>query len=118
MKIRHFGIIAKEEKETVEFYKKLGFKIIKKTIEKWLNHDLSIVKMQNDDGQIIELIMGDWQPHIALTSDRTPNDLWEQFATKANQILTVKNKKDVFVIYLRDPSGNYVEIVHERGNNS
>jgi len=113
MKLRHFGLVVKDHKETVEFYKRLGFKVIKKSIEKWLTHDLAIVKMENEKGEILELIIGDWRPHIALNSEDSPNYLWEQFAGKANQILTVKRKPKIFIVYLKDPSGNYVEVVHE-----
>ena len=114
MKVRHFGLVVKDLKETVRFYQELGFKILKRSIERWVSTDLEVLKMQNGNGDILELILGDWQPHISFTSEETPNMLWEKFGGKANQILTVKRKANLFIVYLRDPSGNYVEIVHEQ----
>ncbi len=64
---------------------------------------------------MIELIEGDWKPHIALTlTEGKMDDLWEKFATKAEVILEFKKAGNLEIFYLRDPSGNFVEIVKEK----
>ena len=64
---------------------------------------------------MIELIEGDWKPHIALTlTEGKMDDLWEKFATKAEVILEFKKVGDLEIFYLRDPAGNYVEVVCEK----
>jgi len=75
---------------------------------------LKILKLANPSG-MIELIEGDWKPHIALTLiEGTMDDIWEKFATKAEVILEFKKSGNLEIFYLRDPSGNYVEVVRER----
>lgn len=51
---------------------------------------------------------------MALTlTEGTMDDLWEKFAIKAGVIMELKRVDSFEICYLRDPAGNYVEVVRE-----
>ncbi len=63
---------------------------------------------------MIELIEGDWKPHIAVTIDGTMNDIWVDYAVKSDVLIQYKKKGNREILYLKDPFGNYVEVVREK----
>ena len=114
-KLRHVGVMCKNLQESMRFYQQFGFQKMsqKVAMEEWAGKKLKILKLANPSGTI-ELIEGDWKPHVALTLiEGTMDDLWERFATKAEVILEFKKVGDLEIFYLRDPAGNYVEVVRE-----
>ncbi len=114
--LRHVGIVVKNLKQAEEFYRKLGLtKLSPRPItEIWRQTELKILKMRDSEGGILELIEGDWKPHIAFTVNKSMDEIWLDYAIKADVILECRKKKDLTVIYMKDPSGNYVEVVCEK----
>lgn len=100
-RIRHMGIITKDLECSINFYTQLGFRKTYQKIEEWGNKSLVIVKMDLG-GQIIELIKGDWMPHIALEVD----DLYGCLDAPMAKVDKIAN-----VIFTRDPDGNWLELV-------
>jgi catechol 2,3-dioxygenase-like lactoylglutathione lyase family enzyme len=123
-KLRHQGIVVKDLTKAYQFYRKLGFKTHLKSEETWQKDQyyggqvckLKIMKLKDEFSHVIELIQviqGEWKDHVAITlTEGTMNDLWEAFA-EAGTLIAFKRSKGVEVMYLRDPSGNYVEVVKE-----
>ena len=60
MLLRHSGILVKNLEKAVNDYRRLGFQKMGK-VEK-----LKVQKMQDEDGRTIELIQGNYHPHIAV----------------------------------------------------
>ena len=60
MKLRHSGILVKNLVRAVSQYERLGWK-------PWQSVEMLMVqKMKDDEGNIIELIEGNYHPHIAV----------------------------------------------------
>ncbi len=103
----------------MEFYQKMGFKKLSQRpiSEKWLKNgetvELRLLKMNG--GGMIELVEGDWKPHISFTLlEGSMDDVWEMFGNKFGVMIQYKRFPSIEVVYLSDPSGNYVEIVREK----
>ena len=58
--LRHAGILVKDLNEAVKTYVALGFRqfISRET--------LTVVKLADHEGNVIELVQGNWKPHIAV----------------------------------------------------
>ena len=115
-KLRHVGVMCKNLQESMRFYQQFGFQKMSQrmVMEEWAGKKLKILKLANPGG-MIELIEGDWKPHIALTlTEGTMDDIWVDYAVKANVLIQYKKKGNLEIIYLKDPFGNYVEVVRER----
>ncbi len=67
--LRHVGILVKDLEESMKQYKALGFSQCA-SIE-----TLRVVKMKDCEGNMIELVCGNWNPHIAVNwvADRDGN---------------------------------------------
>ena len=84
--LRHAGILVKNLEKSIETYRKLGFKPLE--IE-----TLRVCKMTDKNGAMVELVQGDWHPHIAVnwyedpdgnyieTVEKVDNSAEIQFAT-------------------------------------
>ena len=64
--LRHAGILVKDLGVEVTIYKSLGFTVVAR-------EKLEVVKMVDDKGQMIELVEGNWHPHIAVDWYETPS---------------------------------------------
>ncbi len=59
MKLRHVGIVVKDFGQ-IEIWEHMGYKVIERDI-------IEVVKLMNDEtGNVIELVKGKWNPHIAV----------------------------------------------------
>lgn len=115
-KLRHVGVMSKNLQDSLRFYQMFGFRKLSQrpSVEIWHGENLKIQKMV-DGNSMIELVEGNWMPHLALTlTEGTMDDLWEKVATKAGVVLEFKKTPNLEIFYLIDPSGNYVEVVRER----
>ena len=56
---RHTGILVKSLKEAEPIYRALGFLPIS-------HEKLEVLKMEDERGNVIELVQGKWKPHIAV----------------------------------------------------
>ena len=56
--IRHSGIYVKNYRESVNFYKKLGMKVVYESIEDWKDSfgTLRVAKLKSKDGSLFEII--------------------------------------------------------------
>jgi catechol 2,3-dioxygenase-like lactoylglutathione lyase family enzyme len=68
MTLRHTGILVKSLARSIRDYQAMGFKPIGK-IER-----LKVQKMQDANGQVLELVQGNWSDHIAVNWYRDNND--------------------------------------------
>ncbi len=57
--LRHAGILVKNLEEAKEIYSQLGFREVNR-------EKLEVLKMQDEAGNLIELVCGNWHPHIAV----------------------------------------------------
>ncbi len=114
-KIRHLGLVVTDLKQALRFYQRFGFvKLIKRgSTERWGKEELKVLKLIKSKGEILELIQGNWKPHIALTMI-SKEDFWIDHAIKSDVLIEHKKVGSLEIIYLKDPSGNYVEVVRER----
>lgn len=113
-KLRHAGLVVKNLEASIEFYKFFGFRKVHKGIETWNGKRLRICKMESDAG-MIELIEGDWRPHISITvKEDVMEAIWLRFGGKYGTIMERQNRLDKTIVYLKDPDGNYLEVVYER----
>jgi len=60
MTLRHAGVLVKNLERARKEYEKLGFKTFQPV------ELLTVLKMIDQDGQVIELVQGNWHPHIAV----------------------------------------------------
>jgi hypothetical protein len=58
--LRHAGILVKSLERSIQTYRGLGFEPIE-PIE-----TLRVQKMSDSSGRVIELVEGNWNPHIAV----------------------------------------------------
>ena len=58
-RFRHAGILVKDLKQSIQDYRSLGFQVVDKEL-------LRVVKMEDESGNMIELVKGNWHPHIAV----------------------------------------------------
>ena len=102
-RLRHVGIKIKDWKKIRPFYESLGFKVIYEKREEWLDIKITIRKMRNKNGDILEFVPYVWFPHIALTVDKLPDQ----------DMAICKFNKKVQVVFMQDPEGNWIEFVKE-----
>jgi len=57
--LRHVGMLVKDLDMAIEIYQQLGFVAVSR-------ENLEVVKMRDKKGQTIELVKGNWNPHIAV----------------------------------------------------
>ena len=57
--LRHAGILVKDLEESMAVYEQAGFSKVE--VE-----TLTVVKMADKNGAMIELVQGNWHPHIAV----------------------------------------------------
>jgi len=72
--------------------------------------------MRDHQGGMIELIEGEWMPHVALTihQTRAENDIWAEWVQRVGDPVAYKESGGLKIFYFKDPSGNYVEVVNEK----
>jgi len=107
--IRHVGIKVKDLEKSIQFYRNLGFSVVSRTVSYWnQGPPIGVCKLRTMGGEILELIEAvSWpENHFALTV----RDLWE-----VDHLERVNEKKtdNHHAIYVRDPDGNYIEIVQK-----
>jgi len=114
-RLRHMGIRVKNLKEAIRFYRYFQFRVISRSRETWLCKPLKIVKMEDHKGNRIELIEGGWEPHVAITVNQTGamDMIWRDLIQVVYQPVAYRKKKNLEVFFIRDPSGNLVEVVNE-----
>lgn len=101
--IRHTGIVTSNINTMIKFYTEVfGFNVIWDKIERpvGFKEDIHTVKLQAEDGSILELCnkhIENW--HIALTISNTNKELTN----------ILENK----ISWIRDPDGNLLELVDE-----
>ncbi len=87
--IRHFGLVVKDLKRAIRWWSQLGFQVKVVSEEEWSERRLKIAKL--------ELIEGDWRPHLALTF----------------RLLRYQVRPWGIVLFVEDSEGNEVEMVCE-----
>lgn len=116
-KFWHVGVSVKDIDKAISQYEKLGFEFVDK-FEKPEPHAYA-AEMKHPNGSGIEL----WQwldeghsqvefikNHIAFTSDDIDNDVQMLIDQGCNIVIPKTTGVKVTYIFLRDPSGNYVEV--------
>jgi hypothetical protein len=129
VKIRHLGFIidANNLDDMLIFYKLLGFRKLYDEIENWTDifpfGKARIVKIQNDYGEIVEMILSSDKyvgcHHIALTIDNM-DKLYKKIK-KNNYIFLVepmisKYNPNIKMAFVQAPNGMVVELVEELNN--
>lgn len=117
-KIRHLGLVVTDLKQALKFYQKFGFTklTVRGSTERWGKEELKVQKLINSKGEVLELIQGNWKPHIALTvisKGKPMEEIWINHAIKADVLIEYKKVGNLEIIYLKDPFGNFVEVVSE-----
>jgi catechol 2,3-dioxygenase-like lactoylglutathione lyase family enzyme len=109
------GIRVKNLKEAIRFYRYFQFRVISRSRETWLCKPLKIVKMEDHKGNRIELIEGGWEPHVAITVNQTGamDMIWRDLIQHVYDPVAYKEDKNLEVFFIRDPSGNLVEVVNQ-----
>ncbi len=64
--LRHSGILVKSLEESEPIYRALGFLPVSR-------EKLEVLKMEDLRGNQIELVQGNWKPHIAVNWYETPD---------------------------------------------
>ncbi len=64
--LRHAGILVKDLEESMAIYEQAGFKKVEVEM-------LTVVKMADKNGAMIELVQGNWHPHIAVNWYEDPD---------------------------------------------
>ncbi len=116
-KFWHVGLSVKNLDEAIAYYKNLGFEIVDK-FEKSEPHALA-AEMKHANGSGIEI----WQwldhshpqvefikNHIAFVSDDQDADVQKLVDQGWEIVIPKTTGVKVTYVFLRDPSGNYVEI--------
>ena len=57
--LRHAGILVQDLEKSIPIYEAAGFKKVE------IEH-LTVVKMADKNGAMIELVQGNWHPHICV----------------------------------------------------
>ena len=107
--IRHVGLKVKDLDKSINFYRKLGFSVVSRTVEHWdSGPPIGVCKLKTMGGEVLELIEAVVWPenHFALLVD----DLWS-----VDHLERLKEKKDDkhHVIYVKDIDGHWIEIVQK-----
>ncbi len=122
MQLNHVGVINKSEEQALKFYSE--FLGLEKTKEMLLARELSeqlfsvseevkVIVFENE-GFKIEIFISDFQPenpnftHFAITVDSLP-EITEK-AKRFNADMIIGKYKDKTVYFLKDFSGNLIEV--------
>ena len=72
--------------------------------------------MADARGNVIELIEGDWEPHVAITVSQPGacDMIWRDLIKRVYDPVAYKDEQKLEVFFIRDPSGNLVEVVNEK----
>lgn len=100
--IRHIGIVVEDLSVAIKFYETLGMKVSSRSEEDWDGKHLKIYKMMDYNEQCLELIKGDWYPHVCFDVD--------QF-NFFGKVLHHKVKHPHEIAFVKDLDGNVVELV-------
>ena len=114
--LRHMGLVARDLKLEVEFLRKLGMlKLSPRPVtEIWRNNELKVMKFRDSGKGILEIIEGEWKPHVSVTVSKSFEDIWVDYAIKADVMIEYKRTPRAEILYLKSPNGNYYEVVRER----
>ena len=77
-KLRHAGVLVKSLEESEPIYRAIGFLPIRR-------EKLEVLKMEDEAGNVIELVQGNWHPHIAVNWYSDPD---------GNYVEVVNERKD------------------------
>ena len=64
--LRHAGILVKDIEESMKIYEAAGFQKVEVEM-------LTVVKMADKNGAMIELVQGNWHPHICVNWYEDPD---------------------------------------------
>lgn len=73
--IRHLGMPVPNRDEAVKFWESMGFNVVNLSNEQWGEDKLKIAKLTDEYGTQIEVIEGNWPPHIAIGVKEFPQGL-------------------------------------------
>ena len=93
MTLRHTGILVKNLRASISWWSKQGFKPVG-----GIEH-LSVQKMEDANGNTLELVQGNWSNHIAVNWWRDENDnlietverrqgIWSKLSQRLASIIT------------------------------
>jgi catechol 2,3-dioxygenase-like lactoylglutathione lyase family enzyme len=100
VKIRHTGLQVSNLNRAIAWYRKLGFKVAQRRVETWGNQELKICKMFINENQWIELVEGEWKPHICLEVEDIKYQIdWDKQTEEHN------------IKFFEDNWGNRLELV-------
>lgn len=105
--IRHFALVVHDLGKAIDFYQGLGFRVVSRQKEEWEGEFLEICKMRGPPGidwPLLELIQGNWFPHISVTVDSLDEHCWGS---------VVHDRPGCRVCFKPDGVGNFIEMVEE-----
>ena len=103
-RIRHVGILVGDMERAEKFYRELGFSKLSYGWEEWKGKWLQVSKMWlPNGGGVVELVRGPWKPHVSIEVDEFP------FGAEVK----CRDKGELTVCFVKDPSGNVVELVRK-----
>lgn len=100
--IRHTGIVVEDLDTAITFYEGMGMKVLTRKEEEWDGKHLKIAKMEDDNQIGLELIEGDWYPHVCFEV--------EHFVF-FGYVLHHRVKSPLEIVFVKDFDGNVVELV-------
>jgi hypothetical protein len=99
------GLSVQKLKPAISFYELLGFRLQGTKGENWGAYgNLKIARMVDDEGMTLELVEGKWKDHICIEVDEI---------MFYRDDMPVKETSDCCVKFIKDPSGNWVELFRE-----
>ena len=109
MKLRHVGIVVGDLNQAIDWYQRFNFFPYSFESVKIAGKMVQLCKLYHKDGSCIELLDGSSAvPHLSITVNRLELEF-----LKDNFNAKLFEKEGV--CYIKDPSGNILEIVEERG---
>lgn len=110
--MRHVGLIVKNMDREIDWFQRLGYKVVVHRNEEWAHRKLEVVKMQRDsDDTMVELVypvVGEWSPHFCIQVSSFP-----QSPVVVRQ-LGEPYDDDIEVGFAVSPNGHVVELVKKR----
>ena len=107
MEHRHTCYIVSNIFDSIAFWKKLGFSVVSYQKEKWNYETIEVAKLAHGGTIMIELINGDWEPHISLTVEGVDENL----ELAGIEPIMSQNQQGHKVRFIEDPDGNWIELV-------
>lgn len=71
--LRHAGVLVKDLELARSIYEELGFRPISEI------ETLRVLKMADKNGAVIELVQGNWHPHLAVNWYEDPDGNYIEF---------------------------------------